>query len=68
MSDMRSYYSLLSFRDGRWGVEFGDYSRRVVMNELRDTRERGVKYRVINTLSDQASINSAVRELNLVLA
>ena len=29
----RKYYTLVSFQDERWGIEFGDYSRNVVIAE-----------------------------------
>lgn len=65
---MRSYYVLLSNASGRWGVEFGDYVRRVVMDELRDTRgdyPKGTKFKVINVAGDtQAAIDAAVAKEN----
>lgn len=63
------YYSLLR-RDGHdapWGIEFGDYERKTVSDEMDEYRENGetlANLRIIKTADDQASINAKVAELN----
>jgi hypothetical protein len=63
------YHTLLRREDGIWAIEFGDYSRAVVQDELEDTvggyqdvRRKDLK--IITTYDDQASINAAVADLN----
>lgn len=60
----RMYHTLLSLRDGRWVIEFGDYDKEVVKQEGRDTKERGVKQKIITTGEGQAYIDNAVAKLN----
>jgi hypothetical protein len=60
----RMYHSLLSLRDGKWVIDFGDYDEEVVKQEARDTKERGIKQRIITTLPHQKFINDAVAKLN----
>ena len=62
------YFTLLHREaDGVWAIEFGDYSRSVVQDELEDARYsndwRKSDLRIIQT-SDQACINAAVAALN----
>jgi hypothetical protein len=64
------YFTLIRREaDGKWAIEFGDYSRRTVQDELEDTVGgwEGIRrkdLRIIQTSDDQASINAAVTALN----
>lgn len=68
---MSHRYFVLLHREanGNWEIEFGDYNRGVVQDELEDTvggykdiRRKDLK--IIQTGDDQTSINAAVAELN----
>lgn len=59
----RNYYSLLVKEDGRWTIQFGDYDRKVVQQEVADEYS-GVTTKIITTNPDQASIVAAVAALN----
>lgn len=65
----KPYFSLLR-REGRntpWCIEFGDYERKTVsdeMDEYRDNGETLANLRIIKTADDQASINAKVAGLN----
>ena len=71
----RSYYSLLSreLPYGRWGIEFGDYDRRTVSDELGEYRakarlhERKEEFKIIKTGETQAEIDAEVSQLNAAL-
>jgi hypothetical protein len=62
----RSYYSMLERIDGKWTIQFGDYDKQVVLDEMRDQRESEPKIclKMINTTADQGLINAAVAKLN----
>lgn len=69
---LRRYYILVGRFDHGWELMFGDYSRRVVRDELLDTechssgdeRDLPKSLRIIETHDDQASIDRAVMRLN----
>lgn len=61
------YFTLLA-RDenGQWAIEFGDYNRGVVQDELEDYLDhdyRRSNLKIVETLDDQASIYAAVARL-----
>lgn len=61
----RTYYTLVSRTetDPRFAIEFGDYLRATVAEEMRDDERR--EFKIIRTSADdQASINAAVANLN----
>ncbi len=68
MGKTRSYYTLaVREPDSAWGPQFGDYDRKVVAQELQDTRSdwpRGSKFMILQTDGHQRSINEAVARLN----
>ena len=69
MARKRTYFSLLvRFPDtGRWSPEFGDYTRAVVEEEMRDYRDHDYKARdlkIIATGDKPADVSAAVRALN----
>jgi len=56
----RAYHTLMVRQDdGSWTQEFGDYSKAVVQRERRDSYPR-MKYQILTTFADQASIDRAV--------
>lgn len=66
----KKYYSLI-IRSPRakWGVQFGDYDRSVVAEELRDMKEghgweRGTQSKIITTSGKQKDIDAEVVLLN----
>jgi hypothetical protein len=65
----RKYHSLLERIDGRWSIQFGDFDREVVRQELEDVHE-GVPFvkkkdlKIITTAENQAAIAAAVAKLN----
>jgi translation initiation factor IF-2 len=65
----RPYYSLISREDdNRWYIQFGDYERNVVKDELNDyvdsMRYKKKDLKIIVSADDQDSINAAVSSLN----
>jgi hypothetical protein len=56
------YWILLVLEDGYWAMHFGDYSRRVVLEEARDLDPRVTK--VFNVGETQADIDAAVAKMN----
>lgn len=71
----RKYYTLLSkglevHHNGEWGIEFGDYVRSVVSDEMSDMKDRArveqerISFKIITTDEGQAAINAKVAELN----
>jgi hypothetical protein len=61
------YYTLVTRENGKWGPQFGDYDRKIVMQELRDSYLGLYKLndmKIISTGPKQADINEAVRKLN----
>lgn len=66
------YYTLLIREpDSNWTIHFGDYSRRVVVQERIDIADegwpRGTLFKIIMTLDRQADIDAKVDELNGVI-
>ena len=74
----KPYFTLVSkiadeaAQPARWAIEFGDFDRATVVEEMHDMkthdRNQGVKcaYRILRTdTARQAAINAAVDELNL---
>ena len=65
---MKRYYSLIVKEVGSpWSVQFGDFDKEVVEQELEDEKHnwpRGTRFRVIKTGAKQEEINSAIRDLN----
>ena len=69
-----TYYTLVSIdyadENPQWAIEFGDYDRDCVENELHDirdhpAREPSQRFKIIRTASDdQLTINAAVAALN----
>lgn len=72
----RPYFSLLQFEPdldgpGSWGVQFGDYDRQTVEDELDDYAHSGIKrknLRIIRTGDKQADIEAKVAEINRLVA
>ena len=73
-SDKRLYHSLLTreYENSPWSVQFGDYSKAVVRQELLDTYTRDCdgkrilrkNTKIITTTYDQAAVQAAVDDLN----
>jgi len=64
----RRYHTLLTRTDGRWGIEFGDWDREVVVEEMLDSYAADFKAKdrkIIATSGKQADINAAVAALNI---
>lgn len=69
MAKARTYYTLLSRGpdDTRWAIEFGDYDRATVRDELNDLKDGDYcdhRFIIMPTPDDQASIDAAVAQLN----
>ncbi len=62
------YYSLIVCHksEGVWSVQFGDYDREVVEDEVEDEWKGvpGVRTRIITTGPTQAEVDAAVAKLN----
>lgn len=58
-----TYYTLAVFEDGHWVPEFGDYSRAVVDQELRDVyaTDSGLPVRIFVSGDAQAEIDKCLR-------
>ena len=69
----RKYYTLVSFQDERWSIEFGDYSRNVVAEEKAGMLDdygsvwKSSELKIIVSGDTQAEINEAVAKLNATL-
>jgi hypothetical protein len=71
---MRKYYSLLEMLPsgkyrGIWTIQFGDYVRSVVVEEMNEMRRnpnqpKGVKYKIICTDHKWSTVQAAIAELN----
>lgn len=65
---MKYYFTLVVRTPGQlWTLEFGDYDRNVVTQEVDDTRAnwpKGTKMKVIRTGGKQSDISAAVDRLN----
>ncbi len=66
----RAYFTLLSREPeagSPWAIEFGDYERETVAEEMSSYRDHGHKARdlkIIRTTDRQSAIDAAVRKLN----
>lgn len=63
----RTYYTLAVREDGTWTPQFGDYSRKVVQDEMLDYRDHDHKaknLRIVTSGDTQAEINAATSALN----
>lgn len=60
----KPYYTLLSLQDNRWVIEFGDYDRKVVVQEGNDMRLSGPKMKIMKTADKQTEIQKAVDAIN----
>jgi hypothetical protein len=65
----RTYYTLLTRGNDSqpWAIHFGDYDRKVVIQERYDVSQGAIiarETKVIETLDDQASIDAGVAEAN----
>lgn len=63
MPKAKSYFTLCIQIDGVWPPQFGDYSRRVVVEERKYSEYRRCQ-RIITTDDNQASIDAGVKALN----
>lgn len=64
----RKYHTLISKRHGLWVIEFGDYDKQTVVDEMCDHRDHEPKLpmRIITTGDRQVDIDTAVKALNHV--
>ena len=69
------YYTLLTRMTNisAWGIEFGDYDRKVVQEEADEMWDQGMgrpkkNLKIIATTPDQATITQTVDDLNAELA
>lgn len=64
----RTYYTLCLWEDDQWTPQFGDYSRKVVRDELEDYRYtldyRRDQLRIVSSGDEQSDIDAAVAQLN----
>ena len=63
----RKYYILAVREDGRWGVQFGDYDRKVVVDEQLEYWDKGYRRRdtmIVETMDGQHAIDVAIALLN----
>jgi len=62
----RKYHVLLVREDGNWSIDFGDYDKSVVKDELQDKRDHFIKAKDLHILTvdgdTQAAIDAAVKE------
>lgn len=63
---MKSYFSLIVRFDefDTWSVQFGDYDKETVQDEISEYSGGCYAVRIIKTKDDQASIMAKVAELN----
>jgi len=59
----RTYYTLLVYERGLWGIQFGDFDRDVVEQERRDSYPRS-RAMIIASAPDQAEIDAVVAQMN----
>ena len=66
MSKPTAYYSLLVRFDefDTWSIQFGDYDREVVQDELTEYEGNCFAVKIISTPDDQASIDLVVDNMN----
>lgn len=64
----RPYYTLVEIGIGYASPEFGDYSRKVVADEMADMKRRTdprlAKYKIVKSGDTQAEIDDAIAELD----
>lgn len=64
----KAYHTLIAFNGDKWGIEFGDYCRETVEDEMESYLDSGEykknSLRIIRTSDKQADIDSAVARLN----
>lgn len=61
------YYTLVSREKApgsKWCIEFGDYDRKVVVQEKEDSKLPKTEYQIIKSLDSQMAVNDAVNALN----
>lgn len=63
------YYTLVQYYTelDKWMIEFGDYDRMLVIFELEDYKDHGVKrknLKIVTSGDTQAEIDAAVKQLN----
>lgn len=62
----RKYHVLMVREDGQWALDFGDYDKSVVKDELQDKRDHFIKAKDLHILTvdgdTQAEIDAAVKE------
>ncbi|CAG23302.1 hypothetical protein [Photobacterium profundum] len=65
---MKNYYSLLTFNNVTWSVQFGDYDKDVVRQEIIDSYSHYKKKNVIiiKSKDDRYSVDEEVAKLNKV--
>ena len=66
---MLKYFTLVQRDDDKspWTIDFGDYDRATVVDELGDRNDHGIKksnLKIITTSAHQFDINAAVAALN----
>lgn len=63
---IKPYWTLFIREDGRWSPQFGDYSKAVVVQEMRDSWDEYQRRdrRIVCTDDTQEAINAAEAELN----
>lgn len=59
----RTYYTLLVYEHGNWGIQFGDFDRDVVEQERRDSYARS-RATIISSAPEQAEIDAVVAQMN----
>ena len=68
-SSSRNYYTLVVRENDQWNVQFGDFNKEVVNDEMDDSygdyKKKDLK--VICTAESQEQINTEVRNLNLAI-
>lgn len=60
---MKSYYTLVTRRDGKWYPQFGDYSKAVVKQEQEDSYSDEF-CKIIKTGDKQLDLIEALKKLN----
>lgn len=66
----RTYYTLAvkpKAEGQQWSPQFGDYDRKVVAQEIEDTKAdwpKGSKFKIVKSDGKQAAINAAIDALN----
>lgn len=58
---MKNYYTLVTFQNGKWAPQFGDYEKNVVKDEQLEYKG---KKQIICTDDNQKAIDLKIAELN----